>query len=78
MNRKVDSGKSSKTKVNCAYEVHSGQTAALRSDYDTFYFFSCSSQRYSDYISPAQFHEACIDLATDLKEENGSNLDEFG
>ena len=39
---------------------------------------SCSSQRYSDYISPAQFHEACIDLATDLKEGNGSELDEFG
>ena len=40
--------------------------------------FSCISQRYSDYISASQFHEACIDLANDLKEENGSELDEFG
>ena len=64
--------------MSCAYEVHSGQAACFRSDYGTFYLFPCSSQRYSDYISPAQFHEACIDLATDLKEENGSKLDEFG
>ena len=34
--------------------------------------------RYSDYITPSQFHEACIDLAADLKEEDGCELDEFG
>ena len=43
-----------------------------------FYLFSCISQRYSDYISPSQFHEACIDLAADLKEENALKPDEFG
>ena len=71
--------------MNYVYEVHSGQTARFRSDYHlsipeffVILIVSCSSQRYSDYISPAQFHEACIDLATDLKEENGSKLDEFG
>ena len=37
-----------------------------------------SEQHYSDYITPAQFHEACIDLANDLKEEGGSDPDEFG
>ena len=36
------------------------------------------NEEYSDYITAAQFHEACIDLANDLKEEGGLEPDGFG